>query len=147
MVFNEFIILGGLCSFSLILLILSFVRIYKSKPKNGNLGGLLIEFLNFYGNIFDFSRFAIDATNKKRYNYIKLCYLISPLIFYNEGLESEMLILDPISKLNVAKNTFRIEEIRQLFSCIHNKIKCFKFRNEYDSNIIYVILFQLNQLI
>lgn len=52
---------GGLSSYCLFLLVLGFVKIYKNKTMNMNLGLILIEFFEFYGFYYDFFQCGIDV--------------------------------------------------------------------------------------
>ena len=55
---------GGLSSYNLFLLILSFAKyqkIYNLNPyKKINLGFFLVQFLEFFGKIFDFQNYLIN---------------------------------------------------------------------------------------
>lgn len=94
---------GGLSSFSLFLLILSFIRIYKIKNQCPyNLGSMLFEFLDFYGRLFDYSNYLIDVSQTNP-------------IRYKDQDECPITIIDPITNLNVSKNSVRIEEVKILF--------------------------------
>jgi DNA polymerase sigma len=62
---------GGMSSFSLFLLILAFINIYNKREITEEtigrdnhlpfLGNILIEMLDFYGNIFSFENFVVNA--------------------------------------------------------------------------------------
>ena len=62
------IFLGGLSSFCLFLLILAYIK-YKnfSQPQLGqnNLGRFLLDFLEFYGKMFNFHGCSIDVNQPK----------------------------------------------------------------------------------
>ena len=60
---------GGLSSFSLFLLIDSFIKVYKMRSGICNLGTMIYEFLEFYGKLFDYHHFLIDVT-KPKYLYL-----------------------------------------------------------------------------
>ncbi len=49
----------------------------------------------------------------------------SPFNFTNDYLETIPVIIDPVTGLNVAKNSFRIEEVRESFS------QAYDFLNKY----------------
>ena len=99
---------GGISSFSLFLLILAFVKYFPKNNIDIPIGSLLIEFLTFYSN-FDFYN-SVIRPNEKNINDIYIMNTISNDIFkYNIN------IIDPITGLNVAKSTFKIEEIKTAF--------------------------------
>ena len=99
---------GGISSFSLFLLILSFIKYIHQDDFEIPLGSLLLEFLRFYSN-FDFYN-SIIKPNEKETNNI---YIIDKNInsFYKYNIN----IVDPITGFNVAKSTFKIEEIKKAF--------------------------------
>lgn len=55
---------GGLASFSLLLLIIAYIRYPKTNSMT-TLGQILIGFLEFYGKYFNFNQFVVDITNFK----------------------------------------------------------------------------------
>lgn len=55
---------GGLASYSLLLMIIAYLR-YPKTSNITNLGSILIGFLEFYGKYFNFNQFVIDITNYK----------------------------------------------------------------------------------
>ena len=67
---------GGMSSFSLFLLILAFINIYNKKEITEEtigrdihlpfLGNILIELLDFYGNIFSFESFVVNAGDENQ---------------------------------------------------------------------------------
>ena len=103
---------GGLSSFSLFLLILAFIK-YFENSYDTPIGSLLIEFLYFYSN-FDFYNTVIQP-DKNDVNEI----FINSTDFINEKngiyFKYNINIVDPITGLNVAKSTFKIEEIKKAF--------------------------------
>ena len=127
---------GGISSFSLFLLILSFLK-FKLQQKNSNnseiyIGSLLIEFLKFYSD-FDFYN-SIIRPNEKDPNDI---YLINDSV--NNFFKYNINIVDPITGLNVAKSTFKIEEIKKAFKdgfdiIIGNLYKVYNPENFMNSN-------------
>ena len=55
---------GGLSSFSLLLMIIAYVR-YPKTNNISNLGSMLMGFLEFFGKYFNFNQFVIDVSNFK----------------------------------------------------------------------------------
>ena len=120
---------GGISSFSLFLLILSFIKYIHQDEFEIPLGSLLLEFLRFYSN-FDFYNSIIRPNEKEASNIYKLDKNNS---FYNYNIN----IVDPITGLNVAKSTFKIEEIKKAFQDGLNIIigNLYKINTNDDNNI------------
>lgn len=93
---------GGLSSFSLLLMIIAYLK-YPKTSNITNLGLLLTGFLEFYGKYFNFNQFVIDVSN------------FNPILMTNDFLEVPI-VVDPTTRKNVAKNSFRIEEVKEVFS-------------------------------
>lgn len=55
---------GGLSSFSLLLMVIAYIKYPKTNP-NTNLGAMLNGFLEFFGKYFNFNQFVIDVNNFK----------------------------------------------------------------------------------
>jgi len=93
---------GGISSYSLFLLTLAFI---KSNKNNFDIpiGSLFIEFLNFYSN-FDFYDTLIKPNEENN-------------IFENfeNNQKFHLNIIDPITGLNVAKSTFKMDSIQMAF--------------------------------
>ena len=96
---------GGISSYSLFLLILSFIKFYKENIKI-EIGSLLIGFLYYYSN-FDFYNIEIRPNDDDNiYSAIENNYIL---------YKSNLNIIDPITGLNVAKSTFKIDQIKKAF--------------------------------
>ena len=100
---------GGISSYSLFLLTLAFIKSFKNNY-DIPIGSLFIEFLNFYSN-FNFYNTIIKPNEDNN-------------IFenYEENFENNkdvqryhLNIIDPITGLNVAKSTFKIDLIQNAF--------------------------------
>ena len=108
---------GGLCSYSLFLLILSFCKYIKKCESNSK---LLFYFMENF-TYFDYCKYCIDVEKEN-------CYILKDKNDYiNEKSVSEenssndtnydlyekeeICIVDPISKLNVSKSSFKVDEI------------------------------------
>ena len=135
---------GGLSSYSLFLLILAFLKDSKLKM---NLGKYLYYIMEKYA-FFDYKNLGINVEGKD-------CYF--PLdIFNNADLNSqdmnntenfdniyendrieEIKIFDPLTKLNVAKSSFKLDEIKITFNkaLYFLKFESWKFQNSnFDEN-------------
>ena len=104
---------GGLSSYSLFLLTLAFIKSYKNKYEIA-IGSLFIEYLYFYSN-FNFYNTVIQPNKDDN---------IFENIEENNLQKFNLNIIDPITGLNVAKSTFKIDQIQ------------IAFKNGYE-NIVY----------
>ncbi len=52
----------------------------------------------------------------------KIINNFSPFVFTNDFLETFPVIIDPVTGLNVAKNSFRIEEVKEALSNAYDHI-------------------------
>ena len=111
---------GGLPSYGLILMVVSFIQSQKDNIINSidleNINGkLFYDFLNYYGINFDFNKYMIITYLKNEIN--------TPLTEkenqYNYGPNQNMkefIILDPLNKKNnVAKLTFQFMNVKMAF--------------------------------
>ena len=121
---------GGLSSYNLFLLILSFAKYQSTYNSNSNeknnLGYFLIKFLEFFGKIFDFKNYLININSPYIY--------LNNYDTYNCG--KSLMILDPLTGFNASKSSFKIDEIQKTFLSAYNffekeKINC---ENEIDKN-------------
>ena len=98
---------GGLSSYNLFLLILSFSK-YSSLTQNkiNNLGYFLIQFLEFFGKYFDFKNFNVNINSPYVYEIIS---------FNNYNSGKSLIILDPLTGLNASKSSYKIFEIQNMF--------------------------------
>ena len=118
---------GGLSSYSLFLLVYAFVK-SMAFPAN-NLGQYLLGFLEFYSN-FNFGIYSINVN------------LNNPFILLTELHECGMMLMDPITNLNVAKSTFKVDQIKSVLTKgavnIRNVIyqKIVENNNNQSKNII-----------
>ena len=96
------------------------------------LGKELLGFFSFYSNL-DFSICSIDV--KKN----------NPINMLDKLHRSSILLIDPITGLNVAKSTFHIEQIKYLFNNAAMTINnfCYKNMNNLKNNEDYNILNEL----
>ena len=120
---------GGISSYSLFLLILSFIKANKDNLKVP-IGILLIEFINFYSN-FDFGNYIINPKKEEKNEIYE---------FLSKENDNYILyIKDPFSGLNVSKSSFKIREIQFAFFKASNYIidNLYIYSNKHlDKNII-----------
>ena len=131
---------GGLSSYSLFLLILAFLKNCEEKM---NLGKLLYYFMEKY-SFYDFKNYGIDVEGKDLYypldNIIKESDIQNSENFDDiseHARTEEIKILDPLTKLNVAKSSFRLDEIKNTFNkaLYFLKFESWKYQNEGEENI------------
>ena len=131
---------GGLSSYSLFLLILAFLKNCEEKM---NLGKLLYYFMEKY-SFFDFKIYGIDVEGKEVYfpldNIIKESDIQNSENYDDiseHARTEEIKILDPLTKLNVAKSSFRLDEIKNTFNkaLYFLKFESWKYQNEGEENI------------
>ena len=92
---------GGLSSYSLFLLLYAYIK--SMFIPNNSIGHYLYGFFEFYSN-FNFGIYLINPI------------LDCPFMILDELHESGMMLIDPITSLNVAKSTFRIDQIKSVFT-------------------------------
>ena len=92
---------GGLSSYSLFLLLYSYIK--SMYIQNNTIGHYLYGFFEFYSNF----NFGIYLINSK---------FDCPFILLDELHESGMMLIDPITSLNVSKSTFRIDQIKSVLT-------------------------------
>ena len=131
---------GGLSSYSLFLLILAFLKNCEEKM---NLGKLLYYFMEKY-SFYDFKNYGIDVEGKELYfpldNIIKESDIQNSENYDDiseHARTEEIKILDPLTKLNVAKSSFRLDEIKNTFNkaLYFLKFESWKYQNEGEENI------------
>ena len=131
---------GGLSSYSLFLLILAFLKNCEEKM---NLGKLLYYFIEKY-SFYDFKNYGIDVEGKDLYypldNIIKESEIQNSENYDDiseHARTEEIKILDPLTKLNVAKSSFRLDEIKNTFNkaLYFLKFESWKYQNEGEENI------------
>ena len=116
---------GGLSSYNLFLLILSYSKyINITQNKLDNLGNFLIQFLSFFGQIFDFKNSTVNINSP-------CIYEPNNSINYNSG--KTLTILDPLTGLNASKSSYKIFEIQKMFFNAYNFFE--KERILYENNI------------
>ena len=126
---------GGISSYSLFLLLYAYILQNKNKTNNNfedindNLGNDLFGFFSFYSNL-NFEMYSIDVKKD------------NPICLLDKPHENSIMLIDPITGLNVAKSTFRIEQIKYVFSnatMVLNNIfyeKINNITNDEDYNVL-----------
>jgi len=121
---------GGLSSHSLFLLILAFLKSNTLlNSSQFSLGKSLFFIFEKY-SFFDYDNYGIDVEGPQFYYLLKN----NINILYNdyENKKEEINILDPFTKINVAKSSFQVEEIKNTFN---KALFFFKYEAwKYDSN-------------
>lgn len=114
---------GGISSYSLILLLVSFLQLHPRQyaaDSNPNLGVLLIEFFELYGRNFNYMKTGISVMNGGSYfpkNEMKA----------NSGKNSLLYIKDPCTPAdNAAGGCFGLWQVKQAFDyafcCLHSNV-------------------------
>ena len=103
---------GGLSSYSVFLMIYSYIKTMQ----NPNIGSEVYLLFCFYAN-FDYANVAIDVNQT------------NPFVMRNDLDESanhKIVIYDPLTGLNVAKSSYRVDEIKAAFTkaanCLHKAL-------------------------
>ncbi|EOX96314.1 Nucleotidyltransferase family protein isoform 1 [Theobroma cacao] len=111
---------GGLSSYCLVLLITRFLQHehHLGRPINQNFGSLLMDFLYFFGNVFDPRQMQISVQGSGVYINRERGYSIDPIH-----------IDDPLFPTNnVGRNCFRIHQcikaFSEAYSTLENELTC-----------------------
>ncbi|OMP00684.1 PAP/25A-associated [Corchorus olitorius] len=111
---------GGLSSYCLVLLITRFLQHehHLGRPINQNFGSLLMDFLYFFGNVFDPRQMRISVQGSGVYVNRERGYSIDPIH-----------IDDPLFPTNnVGRNCFRIHQcikaFSEAYSILENELTC-----------------------
>lgn len=117
---------GGLSSYGLILLVVSFLQNQEDQGKcilkeSINLGRLFMEFLYYYGVFFDPTKYIIYThipNEKNKDNSFQVIFKIFYLFKFSNTTTSshDFIIVDPLNRTNnVAKSTFNFQQIKVTF--------------------------------
>ena len=119
---------GGLSSYSLFLLILAFLKNNEEKMNSGKELYYIMEKYSF----FDFKNYGIDVEGKEQFFPLNTQDIENIDDNFENERNEEIKILDPLTKLNVAKSSFRLEEIRNTFikALYFLKFESWKFQSE-----------------
>ena len=126
---------GGLSSFNLFLIVLSYVQYRKLQLRLlcyskqftpiSNLGALLMECLQFFA-CFDFRNFKIDVNSQ--YPYL-------PIAMNDVYKGKSLVIIDPLSGMNASKSAYQIDEIQRTF---YEGMNCLKQMQELHNKGAHV---------
>ena len=94
---------GGLSSYSLYLLILSFCKKFPTVITSQ--GKALFSFLGIF-SFFEFDKLGVDIESQN------IFYYLNNTISEDNFQKKEINIIDPLTKLNVAKSSFKVDEIQ-----------------------------------
>ena len=109
---------GGLSSYSLYLLIYTFCKKCR-KDISLSPSKTLYYFLAFF-SAFKFDKIPIDV-EKTDDLFLNNNYFYNNFnIYEEENSKKEINIIDPLTKLNVAKSSFKVEEIQNTFRSFHD---------------------------
>ena len=104
--------LGGLSSYNLFLLLLSYAKFLKISQniEKTNLGYFLFHFLYFF-KIFDFKQYIININSENNIYDIP-----SPEKVKNFNYGKSIVIIDPLTGVNASKSSYKIDDIQNTFS-------------------------------
>lgn len=112
---------GGINSYSLTLMIISFFQLHPRKhasdPASANLGVLLIEFFEFYGRQFNYMKVGISVNDGG-------CYFSKDALGINGTGENGLLFIqDPLSlQDNASRGCYGFQQVKQAFEHAFNKL-------------------------
>ena len=123
---------GGLSSYSLYLLIYTFCKQFPISISST--GKALYSFLAFF-SYYEFHKYVIDAENLDKHYLDNNNNISNNSNNEEEIFIKEINIKDPFTKLNVAKNSFKVEEIQNTF------FSAFDFLRKEGCYYDYAVLF------
>ncbi|EDV94498.1 inactive non-canonical poly(A) RNA polymerase protein Trf4-2 [Drosophila grimshawi] len=112
---NEVYSTGGISSYAITLMCISFLQQHSSKNDN-KLGRLLLKFLEFYGRKFDYFKYGISVRGR-----VEKCVLQATLGEYN--WLSVLTIEDPITPTNdIGRSSFAALDVKKSFEIAFLKL-------------------------
>ena len=104
--------LGGLSSYNLFLLLLSYAKFLKISQnlEKTNLGYFLFHFLYFF-KIFDFKQYIININSENNIYDVP-----PPEKAKNFNFGKSIVIIDPLTGVNASKSSYKIDDIQNTFS-------------------------------
>jgi len=116
---------GGLSSYCLTLMIVSFLQLHRRRDAGGqgtNLGVLLLEFLELYGCSFNYSSLAISVRGEGKYLNKNEVH-VEPDITHRWVPAGGLTMEDPLQPGNdLARASFRIGLVRQAFAVAYRQL-------------------------
>ena len=104
--------LGGLSSYNLFLLLLSYAKFLKisQNNENANLGYFLYNFLYSF-KVFDFKQYIININSENN-----IYDILQPELAKEYNLGKSIVIIDPLTGVNASKSSYKIDDIQNTFS-------------------------------
>ena len=132
---------GGLSSYSLYLLIASFCK--KFPTIIFSKGKALFSFLGFF-SFFEFDKLGIDIENPDIFYSLNNNIYNNYNSYNDDNIQiKEINIIDPLTKLNVAKSSFKVDEIQITFRTAYDFLRTegcyydyavFVYKTGYDND-------------
>ena len=122
---------GGLSSYSLYLLLYSFCK--KFPVVISSIGKAIYSFLAFF-SMFDFDNYGVNIENNNIYYYLNndINDINNINNIEEQNKKKEINIIDPLTKLNVAKSSFKVEEIKNTFLIGYNFLRVEGYYYDYE---------------
>ena len=111
---------GGLSSYSLYLLILSFCKKFPTVITSK--GKALFSFLGIF-SYFEFDKLGINVEDTNIFYYLNNTMNINNNISDDDITKKEINLIDPLTKLNVAKSSFKVDEIQTTFRTAYDFLR------------------------
>jgi len=111
---------GGLSSYSLYLLIVSFCKKFPSVITSK--GKALFSFLGMF-SFFEFDKLGIDIENSNLFYFLNTNSNVNNYNLDENIIKKEINIIDPLTKLNVAKSSFKVDEIQTTFRTAYDFLR------------------------
>ena len=111
---------GGLSSYSLYLLILSFCKKFPTVITSK--GKALYSLLGIF-SFFEFDKFGVDVENEKIFYALNNNININNYNTDDNIPKKEINLIDPLTKLNVAKSSFKVDEIQTTFRTAYDFLR------------------------
>jgi len=106
--------MGGLNSYCLVLMIVSFLQLSQRSSGSSNLGDLIIDFLALYGTEFNYQTTGISVTNGG--SHFKISEADFALYNNNNIGTPPMIIIDPLNPSNnVGSSAYAMYRIKEAF--------------------------------
>nr|XP_039255416.1 terminal nucleotidyltransferase 4B-like [Styela clava] len=131
---------GGISSYSLILLCVSFLQMHPredARYKNANLGVLLIEFFELYGRFFNFMNTGIRVKNGG--SYVRKDEIRKQM--ENGSTPSILCIEDPLTPGNdLGRGSYGAMQVKQAFEYAYRVLNTAVLARDYPKHCMYSTL-------